>query len=59
VDGSTANQKSGASFTLTSPDGEKFQYAIKLDFVTTNNEEEYKAILTGLSIAREMGARNL
>ncbi|XP_062170503.1 uncharacterized protein LOC133876233 [Alnus glutinosa] len=59
VDGSSANQKSGVGVTLASPDGETFQYAIKLDFVTTNNEAEYEALLDGLSIAREMGARNL
>lgn len=59
VDGSSDNQKSGVCVTLASPDGEIFQYAIKLDFVTTNNEAEYEALLAGFSIAREMGARNL
>jgi ribonuclease HI len=54
VDGSSANQRSGVGVTLTSPEGEKFQYAIKLDFVTTNNEAEYEAVLAGLSIARQM-----
>jgi ribonuclease HI len=39
--------------------GEKFQYAIKLNFVTTNNEAEYEAVLAGLFIAREMGAKNV
>lgn len=34
-------------------------YATKLDFVTTNNEAEYEAILARLSIAREMGATNV
>jgi hypothetical protein len=37
VDSSSANPKSEVGVALTSPDGEKFQYAIKLDFVTTNN----------------------
>jgi ribonuclease HI len=59
VDGSSANQKSGVGVTLASPDGESFQYAIKLDFVTTNNEAEYEAVLAGLSIAQEMGAKNV
>lgn len=59
VDGSSANRKSGVGIALASPDGEKFQYAIKLDFITTNNEAEYEAVLAGLSIAREMGARNV
>jgi ribonuclease HI len=59
VDSSSANQKSGVGVTLASPDGESFRYAIKLDFVTTNNEAEYEAVLAGLSIAREMGAKNV
>ncbi|XP_062155167.1 uncharacterized protein LOC133863220 [Alnus glutinosa] len=59
VDGSSANWKSGVGVTLASLDGESFRYAIKLDFVTTNNEAEYEAVLAGLSIAREMGAKNV
>jgi ribonuclease HI len=59
VDGSSANQKSRVGVTLASPDGEKFPYAIKLDFVTTNNEAEYEAVLAGLSMAGEMGAKNV
>ncbi len=52
VDGSLTNQKSGVGVTLTSSEGEKFQYAIKLDFITANNEAEYEAVLAGLTIAR-------
>jgi ribonuclease HI len=59
VDGSSANRKSEVGVTLASPDGENFRYAIKLDFVTTNNEAEYEAVLPGLSIAREMGAKKV
>jgi len=59
VDGSSANQRSGVEVTLTGLEGEKFQYAIKLDFVTTNNEAEYEAVLARLSIARQMGPSNV
>jgi ribonuclease HI len=59
VNGSSTNQRSGVGVTLTSLEGEKFQYAIKLDFVTTNNEAEYEVVLAGLSIAWEMGATNM
>jgi hypothetical protein len=52
VDGSSANRKGGVSVVLTSLEGEKFQYAIKLDFITANNEAEYEAVLAGLTIAR-------
>jgi hypothetical protein len=59
VDGSSANQRSGEEVTLTGPKEEKFEYAIKLDFATTNNEAEYEDVLAGLSITREMGIANL
>jgi len=45
VDGSSANKRSGVGVTLANPEGEEFQYAIKLDFITTNSEAEYEAVL--------------
>jgi hypothetical protein len=58
VDRYSANQKGGVCVTLSNPEGENFQYAIKLDFVTTNNEAKYEAVLAGLTIAREKGAKS-
>ncbi|XP_062173678.1 uncharacterized protein LOC133879154 [Alnus glutinosa] len=58
VDGSSQCQRSGVGVILKSPQKQKFQYAIKLDFATTNNEVEYEAVLAGLAIAREVGALN-
>ncbi|XP_076901363.1 uncharacterized protein LOC143555742 [Bidens hawaiensis] len=34
-------------------------YAIKLDFKSTNNEAEYEAILAGLRIAKKLGVKHL
>lgn len=59
VDGSSTSGNSGAEIVLVGPNGEKFDYAVKLDFRTTNNEVEYEAVLAGLSIARAMGVSNL
>jgi hypothetical protein len=59
VDGSSLDQRSGASVVLLSPEKQRFQYAIKLDFTTTNNEAKYEAMLAGLIIAREMRALNV
>jgi ribonuclease HI len=59
VDGSSMNKRSGVEVVLVNPKGQKFQYAIKLDLVTTNREVEYEAVLAVLSIAREMGVMNL
>jgi len=56
VDGSSQCQRSGVEVVLLSPQRQRFQYSIKLDFVTTNNEAEYEAVLAGLTIAREVGA---
>lgn len=59
VDGSSTNQRSGVGVTLTSPEGQKFKYAIKFDFATTNNEAEYEAVLAGLSIAQDIEVANV
>ncbi|KAK4397224.1 hypothetical protein Sango_1559000 [Sesamum angolense] len=42
---------SGAGVTLESPQGDKFEYAIKLDFPSSNNEAEYEAFLAGGELA--------
>jgi ribonuclease HI len=44
---------------LLNPEGQNFQFSIKLDFITTNNEAEYEAVIAGLSISREVGATNV
>ena len=41
---------------LVIPTGEEVTYALKFNFHTSNNEEEYEAILAGMKLAREMGA---
>jgi len=53
------NKKSGIGITLTNPEGEEFRYAIKLDFITTNNEAKYEVVLAKLSIVREINATNV
>lgn len=58
MDGSSTDWRSDVGVVLLSPEKHRFQYAIKMDFVTRNNEAEYKAVLAGLTIAREMGALN-
>jgi len=35
------------------------KYGVRLRFLATNNEAEYKAILLGLSIAKALGAKNI
>ena len=59
MDGSATRKVGGAGVVLISPEKEKLKYAIILQFPVTNNEAEYKALLTGLSLAKALGAKNL
>jgi ribonuclease HI len=59
VDGSYMKSRSGARVALITPDKEEIAVALKLDFPTTNNEAEYKAVIAGLSLAEHLGAKNL
>ena len=45
-----------ARVVLISP---KLKYAVRLQFSATNNEVKYEALLTGLSLAKALGAKNL
>ena len=49
----------GAKVVLISPKGETLKYAVILQFPTTNNEIEYEALLTGLSLVKALGAKSL
>ena len=41
---------------LQSPKGDIIECVVLLQFPTTNNEDEYEAILTGLDLAKVAGA---
>ncbi|KAL2237680.1 UNVERIFIED_CONTAM: Retrovirus-related Pol polyprotein from transposon 17.6, partial [Sesamum indicum] len=47
VDGSSTSTGSEAGIVLESPEGDKFEYAIKLEYPSSNNEAEYEAFLAG------------
>ena len=44
---------------LISLEREILKYAVRLQFSATNTEAEYEALLTGLSLAKALGAKNL
>lgn len=58
-DGSYLKTGSGAGIVLISPQGHRLRYAIRLHFPSTNNVAEYEALINGLRIAAEVGARRL
>ncbi|KAL0394565.1 UNVERIFIED_CONTAM: hypothetical protein Slati_4422700 [Sesamum latifolium] len=59
VDGSSTTQGSGAGIVVTSPQGEDLEFAIKFDFKASNNEAEYEALVIGMRMTHEAGARHL
>ena len=47
-DGSSTQHAGGVGVVLQSPEGERLEYAIRLQFQTTNNEAKYEALIKGL-----------
>ena len=50
---------SGAGIILTNPEQMMFKYELRFAFSTSNNEAEYEALITGLTLAKELGAQEL
>ena len=59
TDGSSTQKGGGAGVVITSPKKDVLKYGVQLKFPITNNEAEYEALLTGLRIARALGAENI
>ena len=59
TDGSSNRQAEGAGVVLLSPERDVVECMIRLNFPTTNNEAEYKALVAGLDLARVAGATSV
>ena len=59
MDGPITKKVGGAGVFLISPEGEILKYTVILQFLATNNEAEYKALLTRLNLARVLEAKAL
>ncbi|XP_075656371.1 uncharacterized protein LOC142626433 [Castanea sativa] len=57
TDGSSNKHDGGVGVVLYTPEGDKIECMIRLDFPTTNNEAEYEALVAGLELAIAAGAR--
>ena len=44
---------------IQTPQGDKIQCMIRLDFPTTNNEAKYEALVVGLDLTKAAGAENI
>ena len=56
---SSTQKRGGVGVVITTPDGETLKYGVQLKSPATNNEAEYKGILTGLRLGKALGATNL
>ncbi|KAL0374056.1 UNVERIFIED_CONTAM: hypothetical protein Sradi_3321300 [Sesamum radiatum] len=59
VDGSSTLAGSRAGVVLTSLEGDELEYALRFDFKASNNETDYEALVVGIRMALNAGARNL
>ena len=44
---------------IQTPEGDKIECMIRLDFPTTNNEAEYEALVARLDLAKAAGVENM
>ncbi|GJY24758.1 reverse transcriptase domain-containing protein [Tanacetum coccineum] len=59
TDGASNSEGSGVGLILIALDDVEYSYALHLNFSNSNNEAEYKALLAGLRIAKEMQVRDI
>ena len=59
TDRSSNRQARGTGVVLCTPEGDKIECMVRLDFPTTNNEAEYEALVAGLDLTRAAGAENM
>ncbi|XP_025625973.1 uncharacterized protein [Arachis hypogaea] len=59
VDGSSNSTHRGAGIILESQNGITIEQSVRYEFPVSNNQAEYEALLAGLTLAREVGAKAL
>ena len=59
TNGSLNRHAGGVDVVIQTPEGDKIECMIQLDFPTTKNEAEYKALVAGLDLTKAAGAENL
>ena len=59
VDGSSNQQGSGAGIVLEGPNGVLIEQALRFSFKESDNQAEYKALIAGMLLPKEMGAQSL
>ena len=53
-DGSTCDQGAGIDIVLISPRGRRYEFSLPIVATSTNNQDEYQALVKGLELLREI-----
>ena len=59
VDGASSALGAGARIIVITPKGIKLEHSFRLGFKATNNKTEYKALLVGLRVVLDLGAKEV
>ncbi|XP_017420406.2 uncharacterized protein LOC108330432 [Vigna angularis] len=59
VDGASGRSISGADIVLEGPNGFLLEHSLIFKFKVSNNQAEYEALVAGLELAKDMGARRI
>ncbi|XP_057756549.1 uncharacterized protein LOC130975837 [Arachis stenosperma] len=59
VDGASNQTFGGAGIILESPNGVVYEQSVRFEFFISNNQAEYEALIGGLALATEVGAKRL
>lgn len=59
MDGSSNLKGSGVGVVLEGPNDLLIEESIRFEFKASNNQAEYEALIVGMTLARETGAKNL
>ncbi|XP_025692639.1 uncharacterized protein [Arachis hypogaea] len=59
IDDSSNKAESGAGVILERDQGTQLELSLRFEFLASNNQAEYEALLAGLKLAREVGAQKL
>lgn len=54
-----SKKKNGARLILVRLEDQKFKYTLRFGFLALNNKSEYKALIQGIELALEIGAKKL
>ena len=59
VDGASNQKSSGVRLVLISAEKVTIEKSLRLDFLATNNEAEYEALLIGMAMIQRMGGKSI